>query len=179
MNTGRIQPGERRSPATEFKPGDQRGAATQFKPGNSGGVGHRFKPGQKAFNKKPVGSVSIRTETHTGSLRAWVKVAEPNVWRKRAVVVWEQHNGPVPAGSIVHHRDHDSLNDALGNLVLKTRSEHALEHVASREGWRKQFMTPEFVAEVRRLIALGLDDAAIARALVAANFNIQLAEEVA
>lgn len=81
-----------------------------------------------AHNKLPVGTVRVRVETHTGLSRAWVKVAEPNLWRKRAVVVWEKINGPLPSGYVVHHRDRDSLNDEPENLQGLTKKEHRDEH---------------------------------------------------
>lgn len=123
---GRFLPGRSYSPATQFKKGVSASPATQFS------------AGQDAHNHLPVGTVSVRRETHTGLDRAWVKTAEPNVWRKRAVVVWEAAHGPVLRGSVVHHRDRDSLNDDLSNLQAMTRREHADEHrnelLAARAG---------------------------------------------
>lgn len=100
--SGRFVAGERPSPGTEFK------------------------PGQPAPNKLPVGSVTVRT--FRGVRRAWVKVAEPNVWRERAKVVWESRHGPIPRGMVIHHRDRDTLNDAPSNLACLTRRQHAEEH---------------------------------------------------
>jgi len=123
---GRFLPGHSYSPATQFRKGVSASPATQFS------------AGQDAHNHLPVGTVRVRRETHTGLDRAWVKTAEPNVWRKRAVVVWEAAHGPVPRGSVVHHRDRDSLNDDLPNLQAMTRREHADEHrnelLAARAG---------------------------------------------
>lgn len=51
-------------------------------------------------NRLPLGSLRLRRH-RDDSLRAWVKVAEPNVWRPRAVVVWELAHGPLPVGHIV------------------------------------------------------------------------------
>jgi hypothetical protein len=122
---GRFLPGHRYSEATQFKPGEHRSAATEFK------------AGQAAHNKLPVGSVTVRVETNTGAPRAWVKVAEPRLWRKRAVVVWERENGRALArGMVVHHRDRDSLNDAPENLVALTRRQHAAEHEADLKAAR-------------------------------------------
>lgn len=115
-NRGRIQPGEHRSPSTEIQPGQRLSPGTEFRPGGP------------AHNRLPVGSVRIRT--FRGVKRAWVKVAEPNVWRERAKVVWEREHGrPIPRGRVIHHRDRDSLNDDPSNLVALTRSEHAREHL--------------------------------------------------
>jgi hypothetical protein len=128
VEDGRFRPGHARGIATRYKPGEHSSPATEFKPGSMVGAQHRFYPGQPAFNKLPVGSETVRIETNSGLPRAWVKVAEPNGWKKRAVVVWERDNGPLPRGSVVHHKDRDSLNDAPGNLVALTRKEHVAEH---------------------------------------------------
>ena len=113
---GRFLPGRSYSPRTQYRPGERRSIPTEFQKGRA------------ADNKLPVGSVRIRTESNTWLKRAWVKVAEPNTWRKRAIVVWESLNGPLPRGSVVHHKDRDSLNDAPKNLVGLTRKQHAAEH---------------------------------------------------
>jgi hypothetical protein len=82
-------------------------------------------------NLLPVGTVRIRTRhKRDGERRAWVKVAEPNVWKLRAQVVWEAVNGPLPRGQVVHHRDEDKLNDVIDNLVALTKGAHLNEHRA-------------------------------------------------
>ena len=85
-----------------------------------------FKPGPRPDKRDPIGTV--RHRTHKGETRAWVKVADPNVWRLRAVVSWEFANGPVPKGYLVHHKDRNKLNDDPANLELMTRAQHILEH---------------------------------------------------
>jgi hypothetical protein len=82
-----------------------------------------------SHNRLPVGSVTIRTRhKRGGERRAWVKVAEPNVWKLRAVLVWEEHHGPVPRGMVVHHEDGDKLNDVISNLKMMSKAEHLAEH---------------------------------------------------
>jgi hypothetical protein len=134
---GRFVAGHSYSPQTQFKRGMRVAPATEFKPGEHRSAATEFKPGQDAHNRLPVGSVRVRRETHTGLDRAWVKTAEPNEWRKRAVVVWEAIHGPVPRGSVAHHRDRNSLNDEPANLQAMTRKEHADERrgelIAARE----------------------------------------------
>jgi hypothetical protein len=115
-------------------------------PWNRGAKGIRlspateFKKGQPGRNWLPVGSVRIRTFKRDGNQRAFIKLAEPNIWKERAIVVWENANGPVPKGMIVHHRDRATLHDDITNLELQTRAQHLLEH------------RPEF--ELRRRAAL-------------------------
>jgi hypothetical protein len=98
-----------------------------IKPGQRIGARTEFKKGQKARNALPVGSVTIRID-RSGTRRAWVKVAAPNKWKRRAVVVWEAANGPTPKGHVIHHMDFDSLNDGLSNLEPLTRPEHSAKH---------------------------------------------------
>ncbi len=99
-----------------------------------------FKKGQKSTNWVPVGTITIRT--HKGKQRAWQKTAEPNIWKMRAVVVWDSHNGPLPVKKLVHHKDRNSLNDTHTNLQAMTRAEHLIEH-------RSEFRRPSFKRDDR------------------------------
>lgn len=134
--SGRFVAGRSYSPSTQFKPGARAAIDTEFKPGERPSIATEFRAGQAAHNRLPVGSVKVRRETHTGLFRAWVKTTEPNVWQKRAVVVWISENGPVPKGKVIHHRDRDSLNDDPSNLEALTKSEHAEEHRSELLAWR-------------------------------------------
>lgn len=88
-----------------------------------------FKPGRRPERDKwKIGDECIRNERRGGA-RYWVKVADPSVWKKRAVKVWEDANGPVPKGMLIHHQDRDQLNDKLDNLRCLTRAEHIAEHL--------------------------------------------------
>lgn len=48
------------------------------------------------------------------------------------VYVWEQANGPKPAGCDIHHIDGNGKNNALENLVCLTKSEHKLLHARAK-----------------------------------------------
>lgn len=133
---GRFIAGRSYSPATQFKAGEHAALATEIQPGQRLSPATEFKPGMDAHNRLPVGSVRVRRETHTGLDRAWVKTAEPNVWRKRAVLTWEAEHGPVARGLVIHHCDRDSLNDAPTNLQALTRKEHTDEHRGELEAAR-------------------------------------------
>jgi hypothetical protein len=89
----------------------------------------QFISGAIPANWQPVGTVVIRTRhKRGGEQRAWVKIAEPNKWRKRAQVVWEAENGPIPPGFSVHHRDENKLNDSPDNLELLSKADHLAIH---------------------------------------------------
>jgi len=97
-----------------------------------------FAPGSRPANKSPVGTVRVRTRHSRGGVkRAWVKVAEPNVWELRAWLVWEAERGPIPAGHHIHHTDRDTLNDSIENLECVSASAHAVEHHAETVAARK------------------------------------------
>lgn len=86
-----------------------------------------FKKGQRPVGWTKVGTVRIRTEKRRRR-RAWIKIAEPNVWQLRAVMVWARAYGSVPKGCVVHHLDRDVLNDSLTNLACISRAAHINEH---------------------------------------------------
>jgi hypothetical protein len=83
-----------------------------------------FRLGNRPKNWKPVGTISVRHRERSGKSHAWVKTAEPNVWKPRAVVVWEEERGPILLGMFPHHKDGDSLNDDIDNLRLVDRTAH-------------------------------------------------------
>lgn len=43
--------------------------------------------------------------------------------------VWEWHNGAIPEGMDVHHKDHNIYNNVIGNLELMPSKEHASLHL--------------------------------------------------
>lgn len=49
---------------------------------------------------------------------------------------WEKHNGPIPNGFIIHHKDGNKLNWNIDNLEMLSRAEHIKEHadVVHRKG---------------------------------------------
>ena len=125
---GRFIAGHSYYPETQIKPGNRLNPDTEIHKGNHLSLATEFKPGTPAYNKCPVGTIRIRVETHTKLPRAWVKTGEPNIWKKRAIVVWESINGPLPIGMVVHHRDRNSMNDDFKNLIYMTRRDHMTEH---------------------------------------------------
>jgi len=102
--------------------------------------GSEFKKGRESTIKEEVGTISHR-QHKKDSVRAWIKVAHPNVWKRNAIFVWEQANGVLPRGWVVHHKNRNPLDDSLENLQAMTKSEHAKEHqqelIAKRNMARK------------------------------------------
>lgn len=79
-----------------------------------GGLKYRFKKGQKAINHRPVGSERISVDGYVE-----IKVEEPNVWRLKHQVVWEQHNGKVPEGMKIFFLDKNKQNTNIENLEIE------------------------------------------------------------
>ena len=104
------------------------------KPWNKGLKGLHLNPeteftrGQAPLNHNEVGTVRIRRRSRSGKSRAWIKVAEPNVWRLRCHVVWEEAYGPIPIGLLIHHLNEDTLDDGLNNLAAISRAAHLGAH---------------------------------------------------
>lgn len=77
-----------------------------------------FKKGHIPKNYKPVGSERINADGY-----AEVKIVDPNKWRLKHLVIWEQKNGPVPKGSCIIFLDGNKQNLDIGNLKLIRRKE--------------------------------------------------------
>ena len=77
------------------------------------------------------------------------KVDEPNVWRMKHVLVWEEANGPVPEGSIVTFANGNTLDYRLENLVLETRAQNAIKNKLHMRGYDKaSAQTANLVADL-------------------------------
>lgn len=85
----------------------------------------QFKKGFTPANHKPVGTESIRNNYKRGQKYVYVKVADPNQWRMKHLLVWEKHNGPVVKGNIIIFLDGDSMNCDITNLAMVDRNTHA------------------------------------------------------
>lgn len=81
-----------------------------------------FKKGHVSENKRPIGSE--RVESKNGYIM--IKVAEPNKWRLKHNVIWEEHNGLIPKGNVVIFLDGDKTNCNIDNLVCITQEENLI-----------------------------------------------------
>ena len=82
--------------------------------------GTMFKKGNVPVNHKPVGSERINVYGY-----AEVKVAEPNIWKLKHRVIWEEVKGPIPEGQVIAFLDSNSLNCEIDNLAMVSRGAHA------------------------------------------------------
>ena len=49
--------------------------------------------------------------------------------------VWILHNGPIPDGHHIHHKNEDKLDNRIENLELVSGSEHTRNHSIGRPAW--------------------------------------------
>lgn len=69
---------------------------------------------------------SFRRDKRTGYYISSRKIGDK---RKRLhVFVWETHNGAIPKGFQIHHKDNDKGNNDIENLELKTNKSHQKHH---------------------------------------------------
>lgn len=123
-----------------YRMGLGNGKDAGFKPGSEAGKPYRFPPGHVPFNKglkgiggwgptqfkkghRPSNCCPVGTEKQDRDGYTKVKIAEPNKWKYKHILVWESANGPVPHGYAILFADQDKENCALGNLSLIARSE--------------------------------------------------------
>jgi hypothetical protein len=78
----------------------------------------QFKKGNRPVNYRPIGSERVNVDDYVE-----VKIADPNKWRGKHIVVWEQHNGPLSKGYAVIFGDGDRRNFELNNLIRVSRQQ--------------------------------------------------------
>ncbi|MCE5221875.1 MAG: HNH endonuclease [Clostridium sp.] len=78
----------------------------------------QFKKGNIPQNYRPIGSERINVD---GYLE--IKVADPNKWRLKQQVVWEEVNGEIPKGKVVIFGDGNKNNFNIDNLILVSRKQ--------------------------------------------------------
>lgn len=89
---------------------------------NVGGNKTSFKKGARPLNYMPVGSERVNTDGYVD-----IKIADPNQWRGKHLILWEKYNGrPVPKGHVVIFGDRNRKNFDPDNLILVSRSQLAI-----------------------------------------------------
>ena len=59
----------------------------------------------------------------------------PDKGLKMHRVVWEHHNGAIPTGHLIHHKNGIKTDNRIHNLELQAWGDHTAEH--SRERWAR------------------------------------------
>lgn len=80
-----------------------------------------FKKGLTPHNKVPIGH-----ERRTRGGYILVKVAEPNVFKQKHRILWEQHHGPIPKGFDICFIDGNPDNLTIENLRAETQRDKFL-----------------------------------------------------
>lgn len=119
-----------------LKPGSTIGAGSRFQkratPWNAGmkglhigGEETQFKPGHRPQNEVPVGTEVIDSD---GYRKRKVRDDAPKGrayrnWKFAHVILWEEHNGPVPTGHAVTFKNGNRADLRIENLELLSRRE--------------------------------------------------------
>ncbi|ABR48751.1 hypothetical protein Amet_2599 [Alkaliphilus metalliredigens QYMF] len=88
----------------------------------TGGAETQFKKGNKPYNRVPIGTERI--DSKDGYI--YVKIQDGHLnknWKLKHVLIWEEHNGPVPDNHAVIFGDGDKRNFDTSNLVLVSRKQ--------------------------------------------------------
>lgn len=80
-----------------------------------------FKKGQLPLNHKEIGTEIIDNNGYHK-----IKIGEPNVWKFKHIIVWEEHNGKVPEGCNIIFSDGNKDNCDISNLMCITRAENVI-----------------------------------------------------
>lgn len=88
---------------------------------HTGGKATQFRKGHKPWNYQPIGSERVNGDGYID-----IKIADPNKWKGKHILIWEQHNGPVPKGHVVIFGDGNSRNFDPDNLILVSRKQLAV-----------------------------------------------------
>ena len=81
----------------------------------------------------------------------------PKAWKTGWIhvhrIVMEQKIGRLLApNEVVHHKDHNKLNNSIDNLELLTKSEHAKEHAKERPAKIAILVCPECKKDFRKAV---------------------------
>lgn len=110
-----------------------------------------FKKGNSPVNHREVGSERINVDGYIE-----IKVAEPNRWRFKHRIIWEQVYGEIPKGYNVQFKNHNPQDCRIENLYLICRADQLAKE---NSYWAK------YPKEIQELIHLkGLVNRAIHKA---------------
>jgi hypothetical protein len=117
--------------------------------GIANGRSGRFLPGYTSPNRKPVGS-----ECTGGGGYIVVKIADPELWRYKHIVVWEKAHGSIPKGHVIMFADGNKKNLRLSNLVMVSKKEIGVMNRCGLISTHKDLtIAGKLVADIKILIA--------------------------
>lgn len=95
-------------------------------------AGYLYEKGHKPHNTY-MNHFIVKQRFHKkdGYARNYLKINDGN-WVLLRRYIWEQRNGPVPAGHVIATKDGNPLNDTIENLELVSRKEWVLRHSIHR-----------------------------------------------
>ncbi|MDH5259301.1 MAG: HNH endonuclease [Gammaproteobacteria bacterium] len=106
-----------------------------FKKGHDGYKGGPGGPNKTSFKKGNIPANTKPLYTERTSKDGYIEIKVPEInpytgaktrYRFKHQVVWEQHNGPVPKGHILHFIDGDRTNCNIDNLEVISRGVGAI-----------------------------------------------------
>lgn len=95
-----------------------------------------FKKGNTPHTWRPVGAVRRDEDGYLV-----VKIANPNRWKRKHILVWEKHHGRLPPDHCLRFLDGDKNNCAIENLALVSRA--ANMRINSHTVGMAHLVTPE------------------------------------
>ena len=99
-----------------------------------------FKKGRTPVNHRDVGAERVNVYGYIE-----IKVSEPNSWRLKHRVMWEQVNGTIPRGYNVQFKNHNPLDCRIENLYLISKA----EQMAKENSFYAKY--PKKIQEIIRL----------------------------
>ena len=99
-----------------------------------------FKKGSTPVNHRDVGAERVNVDGYIE-----IKVAEPNRWRLKHRVMWEQVNGKIPRGYNVQFKNHNPLDCRIENLYLISKA----DQLAKENSFYAKY--PKKIQEIIRL----------------------------
>ena len=99
-----------------------------------------FKKGRTPVNHRDVGAERVNVHGYIE-----IKVSEPNSWRLKHRVMWEQVNGTIPRGYNVQFKNHNPLDCRIENLYLISKA----EQMAKENSFYAKY--PKKIQEIIRL----------------------------
>ena len=111
-----------------------------------------FKKGHIPASKKPIGYERIGIDGFT-----WVKIAEPDVFKQKHRIIYEQYYGPIPKGYKVVFADKNRQNFSKENLILVscaelcTMNQNKLIYKGDSEATKSGLIIAKLMIKVRKI----------------------------